>query len=95
MRTPPKKSAKPPAIEFPCDYGLKVVATAQPQIEVEVLAIINQFGIAVDKNAIKQTSSKQANYISITLVLKAVQNREQLEAICTALRAHEHVQILI
>lgn len=94
--TDPKQPKQPVAtLEFPCDYSIKIVANTVPDLMKQLFDIIHQFDIDVDPDSVKQTASKQQNYISVSLTMLNVQSKDQLEKICVALRAHQPVIMLL
>jgi len=78
------------AKKFPCEVFIKVIGKKNDQFELAVLTIIKQHIPNLAEDAIKNTPSKNNNYLSITVRVMA-ENQEQLDAVYKDLSLCEQV----
>jgi putative lipoic acid-binding regulatory protein len=79
---------------FPCDFPIKAMGKAVPQLEVAVLEIMHRHVPELGEGAIKIRESSKGNYMSITVTIQA-RSREQLDAIYMDLSACEYIAFAI
>lgn len=79
---------------FPCEFPVKAMGKASPDLEAAVFAIMNRHVPDLGEGAIKLRASGKGNYISITVTVQA-RSRAQLDAIYIDLTACELVLFAI
>lgn len=85
---------KPPKIEFPCSYPIKVLGTSSAAFRHEVLQIIHRHAAPVPEQRVTETPSARGNYVSVTVVIEAT-GHEQLDAIFRELMEQHSVKIVL
>lgn len=80
--------------DFPCDFPIKAMGKACPELEIAVLDIMNRHVPDLGEGAVKMRESSKGNYVSITVTIKA-RSREQLDAIYMELSSCEHIAFSI
>ena len=81
-------------LKFPCEFPIKAMGRATPELEIAVLEIINRHVPDLGEGAVKSRKSRHGNYVSITVTIQA-RSREQLDAIYMELTACEHIVFAI
>ena len=76
--------------EFPCEFPIKAMGKATPQLEAAVLEIMRRHVPDLGEGAIRTRASGKGNYVAITVTITA-RSRQQLDAIYMDLTACEHV----
>jgi putative lipoic acid-binding regulatory protein len=79
---------------FPCEFPIKAMGRAVPELEVAVLEIMHRHVPDLGEGAIRIRESSKGNYLSITVTIQA-RSREQLDAIYMELSACEHIAFAI
>ena len=77
-------------LKFPCEFPIKAMGRATPELEIAVLEIMNRHVPDLGEGAVKTRKSRHGNYLSITVTIQA-RSREQLDAIYMELTACEHI----
>ena len=77
-------------LKFPCEFPIKAMGRATPELEAAVLEIMNRHVPDLGEGAVKTRKSRHGNYLSITVTIQA-RSREQLDAIYMELTACEHI----
>ena len=77
-------------LKFPCEFPIKAMGRATPELEIAVLEIMNRHVPDLGEGAVKSRKSRNGNYLSITVTIQA-RSREQLDAIYMDLTACEHI----
>lgn len=77
-------------LSFPCDFIFKVIGNASPEFESEVVTIIRNHFPKLGEAAIKQSKSKNGNYLSLSITVKAI-SQAQLDATYIDLTASPHI----
>ena len=85
---------KPPTIEFPCDYPIKVVGNSGPDFRQLVLDVLEHHAPGIDADAVVERSSRNGRYTSLTVTIVAT-GEPQLQALFTALKNTGRVQIVL
>ena len=67
-----------PQIEFPCDYPIKVMGDAHPELHEHVLQVMDTHAPGFDQSKITVRDSSKGSWQSITLVITAT-GKPQLE----------------
>lgn len=86
--------SSPPRIEFPCLYPIKIIGRAAPDFQSQVIAVVERHTGDIDRSLIKSQSSKQENYVSVTVTIAAT-GEEQLRNIFTDLKSIESVKLVL
>jgi len=81
-------------LKFPCEFPIKAMGKATPELEIAVLEIMNRHVPDLGEGAIKTRESRNGNYLSITVTIQA-RSREQLDAIYMELTSCEHIVFAI
>lgn len=79
---------------FPCEFPIKAMGKAIPELEAAVLEIMNRHVPDLGEGAIRMRESRNGNYVSITVTIQA-RSREQLDAIYMELSACEYIAFAI
>ena len=80
--------------EFPCDYPLKVMGRRSDDFRSLVLGIVQKHAGAIDAAGIVERPSKDGNYLSLTITLRA-ESKAQLDAMYRELTACERVLVAL
>ncbi|MCC5810909.1 MAG: DUF493 domain-containing protein [Ectothiorhodospiraceae bacterium] len=84
--TEPRESA----IEFPCEFPIKVMGHSRPDFVLRVVEIVRAHAPDLDEEQITTTPSRRGNYVSVTVTLTAT-SQHQLDQVYLALNADEQV----
>lgn len=76
--------------EFPCEFPIKAMGRASPELEAAVVEIMHRHVPDLGEGAIHMRMSGKGNYVSITVFVQA-RSRAQLDAIYMDLTACELV----
>jgi putative lipoic acid-binding regulatory protein len=82
------------ALKFPCEFPIKAMGKATPELEIAVLEIMNRHVPDLGEGSVKTRESRNGNYLAITVTIQA-RSREQLDAIYMELTACEHIVFAI
>ncbi len=82
------------ALQFPCEFVLKIFGHASDQFEIEVLTIIRKHVADLHENAIRHRLSKDKKYLALTITINA-NNQEQLDALYRELSSNPHVLMVL
>jgi putative lipoic acid-binding regulatory protein len=69
---------KQPAIEFPCDFPIKIVGEATEDFEQSVLGIVRKHFPKLSDGQLAQRASKQSKYLAFTVTVHA-ESQQQLD----------------
>ena len=81
-------------LKFPCEFPIKAMGRATPELEIAVLEIMNRHVPDLGEGAVRTRESRNGNYLSITVTIQA-RSREQLDAIYMELTSCEHIVFTI
>ncbi len=81
-------------LKFPCEFPIKAMGRATPELEIAVLEIMNRHVPDLGEGAVRTRESRNGNYLSITVTIQA-RSREQLDAIYMDLTSCEHIVFTI
>jgi len=81
-------------LKFPCEFPIKAMGKATPELEIAVLEIMNRHVPDLGEGSVKTRESRNGNYISITVTIQA-RSRDQLDAIYMELTSCEHIVFAI
>lgn len=73
--------------EFPCQFPIKAMGKTNLEFDLLVLEIVRRHSSVVDCQDIKSRTSKDGNYVSVTVVIEAT-SKKQLDAIYQELTDH-------
>jgi len=79
-----------PALEFPCDFPVKVFGESTGTFEQAVLEVFRRHVPGLDESRIRRRPSRHGRYVSITVTLRA-ESRRQLDDLYRELSAHQRV----
>ena len=82
------------ALEFPCEYPIKVMGEAAPDFVLHVVEIVRGHVDDFDEERIVTRASSKGRYVSVTLTFTA-RSREQLDALYSALSSDARVSIVL
>ncbi|MEX1198107.1 MAG: DUF493 domain-containing protein [Pseudohongiellaceae bacterium] len=83
-----------PAIDFPCDYPVKVMGHASGAFEQSVLHVCQRHSPEVDQNCVKVRESRAGNYLSVTVTIRATGER-QLEELFAELKTVDGIKLVL
>ena len=83
-----------PLIEFPCDYPIKVLGSADPQLHQHVLQVMDTHAPGFDRSKIAIRDSSKGKWQSITVVITAT-GKPQLEEIFADLKTSSRVKMVL
>ncbi len=81
-------------LEFPCEFPIKAMGSANPGFLGQVVAIVRRHVSEVPDRAIRSTLSRTGKFLSVTVVIKAT-SRIQLDNIYRELSECENVIIAL
>jgi putative lipoic acid-binding regulatory protein len=84
----------PQRLEFPCDYPIKVLVRAHPDVRREIDAIMHRHVAPLEPCAVIERASSQKNFIGITYVIKAT-SPDQIAGLFAALKRCPHVMLVL
>ena len=84
----------PPLLQYPCDYPIKVMARASPQLRATLDAILARHGGPTALAHVTERPSKQAHFIGVTYVIQA-QGEGQIAALFAELKTCPAVLMVI
>jgi putative lipoic acid-binding regulatory protein len=85
---------KPPLLQYPTDYPIKVVGRPSDEFRARVHATMLRHAPKLDPGRVTERLSENGNYLSISYTIVA-ENNEQIVALVTDLKATEGVLNLI
>ena len=81
-------------LKFPCEFPIKAMGKACPELEIAVLEIMNRHVPDLGEGAVRMRESSKGNYVAITVTITA-RSREQLDAIYMELSSCEYIAFSI
>ncbi|WP_166251821.1 HP0495 family protein [Marinobacter salicampi] len=85
---------KPPKIEFPCDYSIKVIGTAAPDFRDFVVAVVQRHAPELTDADVSVNNSSKGRFSSIRLTIVAT-GEPQLKALFEELKASGRVHMVL
>ncbi|HET9700791.1 MAG TPA: DUF493 domain-containing protein [Burkholderiales bacterium] len=82
------------AIEYPCDFPIKIMGTTQPGFAQAVTTILRHHAPDFDPATLEMRSSRHGKYLSLTAIIRAT-SREQLDALYRELGDHPMVSMVL
>lgn len=83
-----------PQIEFPCQYPIKVLGDASPELREHILRVLNAHAPGFQESAITTRESSKGKWQSITVVITAT-GKPQLDAIFADLKTSAKVKMVL
>jgi putative lipoic acid-binding regulatory protein len=74
------------AIEFPCDYPIKVLGKEHERFREAVLSVVARHDAEFCRDRVQEKNSSQGNYVSLTVWIKAT-GESQLKNLFEDLKA--------
>lgn len=87
---PPEESL----IEYPCDFPIKVMAIAHPDLVTQIVVTTQTLDPAFTVERLQQRPSRNGKYVGLTVTVTAT-SREQLDALYQRLHDHPLVKMLL
>jgi uncharacterized protein len=78
------------AIEFPCEFPIKMMGRDTPEFRVTARALVEKHAGKVADDAVREAQSRKGNFVSITVTITAT-SQQQLDAIYQDVTDHEDV----
>lgn len=85
---------KPPVIEFPCDYPLRVLGDAGAAFVGDVLDVVARHAAPVPESAVTLRASRHGRYQSAGFRIRAT-GELQIKALYKDLMAHPSVKVVL
>ncbi len=83
-----------PKIEFPCDYGIKVIGNAAPDFKDFVVSVVETHAPGIREEHITVNDSRNGRYTSVRLTIWAT-GEPQLKALFEELKASGRVHMVL
>jgi len=90
----PAGAAENSALEFPCDFPIKMMGRDVAEFRAAARDIVEKHAGPVADNALREALSRNANFVSITITIHAG-SQAQLDAIYEDLTADEHILVAL
>lgn len=81
---------RPAALQFPCDFPVKVMGLAGDDFDALVVTLVGRHATDLREGAVNTRPSSNGKYLSVTVTVRA-ESQAQLDAIYRELTAHERV----
>ncbi|MFU8895296.1 MAG: YbeD family protein [Gammaproteobacteria bacterium] len=81
-------------LEFPCEFPLKIMGRKTTGFRETVLSLVEPHTGTIAATQVRERDSRDGNFVALTLVVHA-QSQAQLDAIYTALSAHDQVLMVL
>jgi putative lipoic acid-binding regulatory protein len=85
---------KKPQIEFPCQYPIKVMGSAGPELYQHILRVMDAHAPGYKASEITIKNSNKGNWQSITVVITAT-GKPQLDALFADLKTSTTVKMVL
>ena len=85
---------KPPVIEFPCEYPVKVMGDADDNFQALVVEVVRKHAPDLDQSRITVRDSSKGTFRSVTVIINAT-GKPQLQALFDDLKATGKVKMVI
>jgi putative lipoic acid-binding regulatory protein len=83
-----------PAIEFPCDYPIKIVGDNHADFQSAVVEVTRRHAPEVTEERVSVRASRRGNYASVTIVIRAT-GEPQLKRLHEDLKRHPAVRLVL
>jgi putative lipoic acid-binding regulatory protein len=84
----------PPLLQYPCDYPIKVMARASPELRATLDPILARHGGPAALANVTERPSKQAHFVGVTYVIRA-HGEAQIAALFAELKTCPAVLMVI
>ncbi|HEX2140583.1 MAG TPA: DUF493 domain-containing protein [Woeseiaceae bacterium] len=81
-------------LEFPCDFPIKMMGRDAPEFRAAAFGVIERHAGPVADDAVRESSSRQGRFLSITVTIKAT-SQQQLDDIYRDLSSHEQILVAL
>lgn len=81
-------------LEFPCEFPIKMMGRDEREFRDAALQVIERHAGPVDEQAVRVSSSRQGNFLSITVTITAT-SQEQLDNIYRDLSADQQILVAL
>ncbi len=88
------KKEKESLLKFPCDFPIKVIGPHSEKFITDMLQLTQKHFPEFDKSNLKQQLSKNAQFISLTLTVHAL-DKKTLDALYQDLSAHPDSKMVL
>lgn len=85
---------EPPKIEFPCEYGIKVIGHAAPDFKEFVVSVVEEHAPGIREEDVSVVDSRNGRFTSVRLTIIAT-GEPQLKALFEDLKASGRVQMVL
>ncbi len=85
---------KPPKIEFPCDYPIKVLGSSSEAFETIIFEVFERHAPGFERETMTANVSSKGTFTALTITITAT-GPDQLEALHQDLLATGHVKMVI
>lgn len=82
------------ALEFPCDFPLKIMGRASPDFDELVVGIVLRHVGSVREGAVSVRASGGGKYLSVTVTVQA-ESQAQLDGLYRELSGHERILMVL
>ncbi|MBU2875971.1 HP0495 family protein [Marinobacter salexigens] len=83
-----------PKIEFPCDYGIKVIGDAAPDFKEFVVTVVERHAPGIKDEDVSVKDSREGRFCSVRLNIMAT-GEPQLKALFEELKASGRVHMVL
>jgi putative lipoic acid-binding regulatory protein len=87
-------SERQTALQFPCDFPLKIMGRASPGFDQLVVDIVLRHVGSVREGAVSLRASGNGNYLSVTVTVQA-ESQAQLDGLYRELSGHEQILMVL
>lgn len=88
------QSPRDTALEFPCEFPIKIMGRDEPAFHDAAREIIERHAPEVDDDAYRSALSSKANFVSLTVTINAT-SQQQLDDIYEELSAHDEILVAL
>ena len=78
------------AIEFPCEFPIKMMGRNLPEFRITARALVEKYAGAVEDSAVQESLSRNERFVSITITITAT-SQQQLDNIYQDVTDHADV----
>jgi uncharacterized protein len=94
QRGPTLSTNPPPKLSFPCDYPVKVMVRVEPNVRLQVDAIMERHAGPIDLSTVSERHSAQQHFMGITYVIHA-RSEQQIAELFAALKLCPQVLLVL
>ena len=82
------------ALQFPCDFPIKVVGHQRADFEARIVTITRQHAPDLGESAVRSRASQGGKYLAVTVTVRAT-SQAQLDALYRALSGADDVLMVL